>query len=244
MYSAGMPDDDELDGVPRLEPIPACEWDDAAVAAAREAFPEAAVHTFRTRGPAPNVLATMLHHPALAGSFNRFGNTLLQEPAIGHRERELMLLRVAWRTRARYEWVHHVRLAAHYGLDAGDVAAIQRGTSDSWTPLERDLVAATDQLLDDYRIDKATWARLGKELDARQLVELPFIVGAYTCLAMAFNSWNLQVEDGVDVSDVPPLHHREAGVHRQRHTGDVTGAVAHEVEHRVGDVDGLDERHR
>ena len=27
-------------------------------------------------------------------------------------ERELMVLRVAWRTRARYEWVQHARLAA------------------------------------------------------------------------------------------------------------------------------------
>ena len=208
MYSMLMTPRDEDREVPRVQPIPAEQWDDVAVAAIREAFPASAVDAFRTKGLAPNVLATMLHHPALAASFNRFGNVLLREPAIGHRERELMLLRVAWRTRARYEWVHHVRLAKSYGLDAHDVAAIAKGDSESWSPLERDLVAATDQLLDHYRIDDDTWGRLRGELDDTQLVELPFIVGAYTCLAMAFNSWELQVEAGVDTSAVPPLPNR------------------------------------
>lgn len=208
MYSLLMVEENESPSVPRLAPIPADQWDDVAVAAIREAFPAKVVDAFRRKGLAPNVLATMLHHPALAGSFNRFGNVLLAEPAIGHRERELMLLRVAWRTRARYEWVHHVRLAAKYGLDAGDFTAIAEGDSESWSPLERDLVAATDQLLDHYRIDDDTWARLRGQLTNAQLVELPFIVGAYTCLAMAFNSWELQVEDGVDTSDVPPLPNR------------------------------------
>jgi 4-carboxymuconolactone decarboxylase len=200
-----MAEGQESRGIPRLPPIPAKQWDDHAVAAIREAFPARTVEAFQSKGLAPNVLATMLHHPALAGSFNRFGNVLLTEPAIGHRKRELMLLRVAWRTRARYEWVHHVRLAKTYGVDAQDVAAIALGDSELWSPLERDLVAATDQLLDHYRIDDDTWARLRAQLNNAQLVELPFIVGAYTTLAMAFNSWELQVEDGVDMGDVPPL---------------------------------------
>jgi 4-carboxymuconolactone decarboxylase len=196
--------------VPRVQPIPPEQWDVEAIAAIREAFPESAIQAFRVKGAAPNVLATMLHHPALAASFNRFGNLLLQEPAIGHRNRELMLLRVAWRTKATYEWVHHVRLAPRYGLDAADVEAVTVGASRSWSELETDLVAAADQLLDRYRIDDTTWNRLRRHLDERQLVELPFIVGAYTCLAMAFNSWNLQVEDGVDATRVPPLAHSES----------------------------------
>jgi 4-carboxymuconolactone decarboxylase len=189
---------------PRLKPLPPERWDDYAVNALRVAFPDQLITTFRTAGPAPNVLATMLHHPALAGPFNAYGNVLLQQPAIGHRSRELMLLRVAWRTRALYEWVHHVRLAPSYAVTAEDVDAITRGVdADAWTPLERDLVKATDQLLDHYRINDDTWARLAEELDDRQLVEIPFIVGTYTCLAMAFNSWGLQVEPGVDIEGIP-----------------------------------------
>ena len=67
-------------------------------------------------------------------------------------------------------------------------------TPTAWTPLEADLLAATDQLIDRYRIDDDTWARLAEHLDERQLVELVFVVGTYTGLAMAFNSFGLQLD--------------------------------------------------
>ena len=67
-------------------------------------------------------------------------------------------------------------------------------TPATWTPLEADLLAATDQLIDRYRIDDDTWARLAEQLDERQLVELVFVVGTYTGLAMAFNSFGLQLD--------------------------------------------------
>src|SRR5947209_2566432 len=186
------------DPAPRLEPLPPEHWGDDAIAALQRAFPGDVVEAFRTSGSPPNVLATMLHYPELAGSFTAYGNVLLQQPAIGHRARELMLLRVAWRTRARYEWVHHVGLAARYEIRRDDVDAIINDVAaPSWTPIERDLVAAADQLLDNYRIDDEIWARLAEYFDERQLVEIPFIVGTYTCLAMAFNSWGLQVEAAV-----------------------------------------------
>lgn len=195
----------EPEPTPRIAPLPIDEWDDEATAAVASAFGAAGVEAFRRADAAPNVLATMVHHPSLAQAFNRLGNVLLRKPAIGHRERELMLLRVAWRTRAEYEWVHHVRQAEHYGLDAADVQGVIDGRCGQWSALECDLVAAADQLLDHYRIDDATWQRLAVHLDDRQLVELPFIVGTYTCLAMAFNSWNLQLEEGLDADGVPSL---------------------------------------
>ena len=131
----------------------------------------------------PNVLATLMHHPALAGPFLAYNNVLLQTPTLEPRMRELMVLRVAWRTRARYEWAQHVRLAERVGITATEIDAIGRGAdADRWTPLEADLLAATDQLVDRYRIDDDTWARLAEQLDDRQLVELVFVVGTYTAL--------------------------------------------------------------
>jgi 4-carboxymuconolactone decarboxylase len=196
--------------LPRLAPLPPEKWGDREVAALRGAFPDSLVDSIVAAGRAPNVLATMLHHPALAGPFNLFGNVLLQHPTLGHRARELMLLRVAWRTGARYEWVHHALQADRYGLTGKDIEAITTGVAaDDWTSLERDLVSAANEMLDNYRIADDTWRRLAEQLDERQLVEIPMIVGTYTSLAMAFNSWNLQVEAGVDTDSIPlpPAHH-------------------------------------
>ena len=107
---------------------------------------------------------------------------LLQTPTLEPRDRELMVLRVAWRTRSRYEWVQHVRLAPRVGITPEEIAAVADGPERrrSWTPLEADLLAATDQLIDGYRVDDDTWARLAEQLDERQLVELVFVVGTYT----------------------------------------------------------------
>ncbi len=71
--------------------------------------------------------------------------------------------------------------------------------------LESDLLAATDQLLDDYRVDDGTWARLAEQLDEHQLIELTFVVGTYTCLAMAFNTFGLELDPDLHTVDAPPL---------------------------------------
>ena len=60
------------------------------------------------------------------------------------------------------------------------------------------LVAATDQLIADHRIDDETWQQLAEHLDEKQLVEVVFVAGTYTCLAMAFNSFGLQLDPGAE----------------------------------------------
>jgi alkylhydroperoxidase family enzyme len=170
--------------------LPPEQWDDEVVAALHSAFPEDVVERFRT--DAPTAITTMLHHPELAGRWLAYNNVLLWSPALDPRLRELMILRVAHRTSSTYEWGQHVRLAERYGVTPRDVEAVKTGaTDDAWTPLEHDLLTATDQLLDGYRIDDDTWSRLAAQLDEKQLVETVFVVGTYTCLAMAFNSFGL-----------------------------------------------------
>ncbi len=193
---------------PRLAPLARTDWDEEVVDALRRAFPTDVVDRFLSTAPdappVPTAIATMLHHPALAGPWLAYNNVLLWSPTLDERLRELMVLRVAWRTRSKYEWVQHVKLSERYGVTPADVEAVSTGTAgDAWTPLERDLVAATDQLLDGYRIDDDTWTRLAGHLDERQLVEVVFIVGTYTCLAMAFKSFGLQLERGIDTSAMP-----------------------------------------
>jgi 4-carboxymuconolactone decarboxylase len=195
---------------PRLEPLPVEAWSDEVVAALRAAFPDRVVDTFLDRDaespPLPTSIATFMHHPKLTGPFLIFNNVLLRDPALSPRQRELMVLRVAWRTQSEYEWVQHVRLAERYSITRDDIDAVAADTvAENWTPLERDLVAAADQLFDGYRVDDDTWTRLAEQLDERQLVEIPFVVGAYTCVAMAFKSFGVQLEANVDPAIAPPL---------------------------------------
>jgi alkylhydroperoxidase family enzyme len=195
---------------PRLAPLPKEEWNEDAVAALRAAFgDESASRLLATGSEAPrvpNVLTTLMRHPSLAGPFLVYNAVLLNSATLEPRWRELMVLRVAWRTRALYEWVQHVRMAPSCGITPGEIKAIAEGPrAETWAPLEADLLKATDQLIDRYRIDDETWARLAAHLDERQLMEVAFVVGTYTCLAMALNSFGLELDPELHGIPAPPL---------------------------------------
>jgi 4-carboxymuconolactone decarboxylase len=193
---------------PRIAPLPVEEWDDEAVSALHTAFGEqAATGLLAPDAPhVPNVLTTMMRHPALSGPFLVYNQVLLRTPTLDARVRELMILRVAWRARAPYEWLQHVRIARSLGFTDDELGAVASGADATvWSELETDLLAATDQLLDDYRVDDATWARLAEQLDEHQLIELTFVVGTYTCLAMVFNTFGLELDPDLHTVDAPPL---------------------------------------
>jgi alkylhydroperoxidase family enzyme len=199
--------------MPRLAPLPTDEWGDDEVAALRAAYGEKAAERLLSQDPEaprmPNVLTTMMRHPALAGPFLTYNNVLLRAPALEPRLRELMVLRVAWHTRATYEWVQHVRLAPRFGITADEIEAISQDADvDVWTALETDLLAATDQLLERYCVDDDTWARLARQLEDRQLLEMLFVVGTYTGLAMAFNGLGLALDPELASVAAPPLPRR------------------------------------
>jgi 4-carboxymuconolactone decarboxylase len=204
---------------PRLAPLAREECGDDVRAALGRAFGDETATRFLSAGPdalpMPNVLGTLMHHPALAGPFLAYNNVLLRTPVLDPRLRELMVLRVAWRTRARYEWAQHVRLAPRAGITPDEIDAVTLAANtdgadaNTWTPLEADLLAATDQLIDGYRIDDDTWGRLAKQLDEAQLVELVFVVGTYTGLAMAFNSFGLQLDPELRDIATPTQSHFE-----------------------------------
>jgi alkylhydroperoxidase family enzyme len=153
----------------------------------------------------PNAVSTLLHHPRLAGRWLAFNSVLLFTPTLDARLRELIILRVAWRTGAPYEWAQHVRLAQGCGVTAGEVAAIGDPVdAGPWTPLEAHVLDATDQLLAGHRIGDGTWERLAAHLDERQLIEVVFVVGTYSSLAMAFNSFGVELDPGLDATPLPP----------------------------------------
>ena len=64
-----------------------------------------------------------------------------------------------------------------------------------WGALDGALVRAVDELVADGAIGDATWAALSAELDARQLLDVIFTVGAYDALAMALSSFRVELDD-------------------------------------------------
>ncbi len=137
-------------------------------------------------------LATLVRHPKLAKAFLGFNIHLLFRSTLPERLRELAILRVAHRRGCTYEWAHHVAMGREVGLSEADIEDLQHGTAAA--PLDRTVLAAVDELEEQSRISDATWSALAEQLDERQRMDLVFTVGCYSTLAMAFNTFGIELE--------------------------------------------------
>ena len=135
------------------------------------------------------------NHPEVAKAYLGFGLQLLLAGKLSERDRELIVLRVAWRCKAAYSWGHHVHHMQNK-FSAEDFAALREGPeSKHWNDYERSLLRASDQVLDNHKIDEATWAALAEKLDKQQLMEIVFVVGNYSVLSAAEHSFGIKLED-------------------------------------------------
>jgi AhpD family alkylhydroperoxidase len=169
---------------PRIPPLPYDQWDTEALSA---------ISGGRKLRP-NNVLGLLAQHPALARAFLTFNVHLLTASALPARTRELAILRIAWRRRCRYEWAQHVLIARRAGVTDEEIAGIRAGEA---TLISR----AVDELDDDSCLSDETYRELAAELDDRQLMDLVFTIGTYGLLAMAFNTFGVELEPGLPDGD-------------------------------------------
>ena len=191
---------DDAVGAPRIPPLPPEAWSPEMGEALKALRPRDARHPFPARSEGRpkglNVLGTLAQHPALARAFNTFNGHVLFATTLSVRQRELLVLRVASVRRSAYEWAQHVVLAGDVGIDADEVARIAEGPqAPGWSPLERAMLSAVDELVADAMVADATWEVLARELDEQQLMDLVFTVGTYDLLAMAFRSFGIELDD-------------------------------------------------
>jgi alkylhydroperoxidase family enzyme len=119
---------------------------------------------------------------------------LLVHSVFPPRERELLIIRTAFLGGSAYELEHHLRMGADVGLSDSDLAVLTGRASGTWTPRERLLVAAADELHKNHTICDATWRGLNEHLSTEQLVELPMLVGHYILLAGTLRSLGVPLD--------------------------------------------------
>jgi AhpD family alkylhydroperoxidase len=177
----------------RLQPLPADRWDETVQRSLSVMLPP---ERCNPQG-ASNALATFVNHPALTKAFLRFNVHLLYSSTLPPRTRELAILRVAHRRDCTYEWAHHVDLAKKAGISDDEIAAVCRageGSAGNFDEFDRAVLTGIDELDEKSQLSDETWSTLGTRLDDRQRMDYIFTVGCYTLLAMAFNTFGVQLE--------------------------------------------------
>ena len=186
----------------RLAPMHREQWDTAVQDAIRAAAPDGLAERYLSAGPdalpVPNAYTTLAHNAVLAKALFSYHRSLMHAARIDPRLGELLQLRVAWRTRSAYQWAQHSRIADRVGITAEELAALsEEDVSERWTGLERLVLHAADELVSGYRVSDDTWAGLAGQLPSAQLVELVLLVGFHASIAMAFNSFDIELDAGL-----------------------------------------------
>ncbi len=156
---------------PRIPPLAPVDWPPEmrdALAALRPPDPR---HPFPSREPGRpkglNVLGTLAQYPRLAQAYHTFNGHVLFGTELTTRQRELLVLRVAAVRQCDYEWKQHV---VHGGSTPASPPTRSTAIADApdsleWSPLERAMLQAVDELIADAVVGDATWAALAAELD-------------------------------------------------------------------------------
>jgi alkylhydroperoxidase family enzyme len=189
----------------RLPPVPYREWDDHT----REVLlsylrrPEIYLSGAPDAPPMPIVLEVFAHHLPLSDAWLAFSDLLASSDAkLDPAHRELVILRVAWRTRSGYEWNQHHRMGSAEGLTDEQLQAVSEGPDSAvWTPEQRSMLKAADEMIDRFSVSEETWQVLASWLNEAELFELLFVIGGYLCLATVLNSLGLQADMPIDPNE-------------------------------------------
>jgi len=147
-------------------------------------------------GMSPN-FAVMLHSPELAAAFKGLGSYYLNHGQLPFRERELVILRMAWLCQSPFEWGEHVRLGHKVGLTTTEVERLTAGsTAPGWSEPDRALVAAVEEMHGHAMIAAETWDVLAAHFTPAQLIEIPLLAGQYQGLAYFLNSIGITPVEG------------------------------------------------
>lgn len=168
---------------PRIPPVSRDAYtpDQAALAGGRDIY---------------NMTRTLVQHPDFYRVFIPFVDKLMSRSLLPPRDREILILRALALCDESYEVDHHVRIAGTLGVSAAEVAAAQTGRGAALGAFERVLVRAAEELVNDRCLSDECWATLAKAYTPNQMIEVVFLVGTYTMLSMATNSFGIPMDDG------------------------------------------------
>jgi 4-carboxymuconolactone decarboxylase len=145
------------------------------------------------------VFTTLIRNPDIFADFLPLGERLLRLSTLDPRERELLIMRVARRCHAPYEWSHHEVIGRAVGLTDDDLTVLAVDTVDDSDPLRAVLLRAADELVRTHRLSDMAWSDLAERYPTEQIIEICMLVGQYAMLAGVLNSLGVQIEDGYPI---------------------------------------------
>jgi alkylhydroperoxidase family enzyme len=110
--------------------------------------------------------------------------------------RELAILRTGIVGDSRFEYSQHMKVARMVGIPEEKLAAVKGwATSDIFSPVERAVMAATDEILSRNLVEDATFAALQKQLSDAEILELFIVIGLWRMHGLIVRALHLEYDN-------------------------------------------------
>ena len=144
-----------------------------------------------------NLFRVLVRHPELMKRVNALGGLFMAHNSVPAREREMVILRVAWATACDYEYAQHVGIARRVGLTEKEIEDLGQHTDrGSWRQEDIALLRFVDGILENGEAPNEAWRKVHSALDDSQMLELVMLVGYYKMLAAFLNTVRVPLEEG------------------------------------------------
>ena len=147
-----------------------------------------------------SVFRVLLRHPAVAQELaSTLTMLLFRGNKLDARRRELIIMRIAWRTGSVYEWAQHWRVARGLDIPEADLLATRDWQgAPNLSEADKAVLQATDDTLDNGMISDASWEACRRHLPTEaEQIELVVAIGNWTMFSQLLKSLRIPLEDGV-----------------------------------------------
>ena len=148
-----------------------------------------------------NLFTTFVKHPDLLRRWYPYGIHVMVKSTLPARDRELIIMRIAWLNNSEYEWGHHRKIANEIGLSDEDLTRVIEGAqADGWDEFDRLLLRAVDEMKSTANMSDEVYDGLAARYDEQQMMDVVHTYGAYNLVSTCLNVFGVQLE-----ADVPGL---------------------------------------
>lgn len=139
------------------------------------------------------VLMTFAHHPPVADLFSQLNIHILSTNTLPPRLRQIAIMRLAWVTRASFMWSSHLNTTVMAGVEPDFYQQVKVGADDPFfDEMERHVIIATEDLINDQRINDESWNVLMRDWTKQQMLDFLFTIGVYYTVAILMRTLGVQ----------------------------------------------------
>ncbi|RTZ48224.1 carboxymuconolactone decarboxylase family protein [Candidimonas sp. SYP-B2681] len=150
----------------------------------------------KERGSVLHLYQMLLHSPPVAEGWLNYLTAIRQKSILDAALRELVIVRVAFINGAAYEAEQHIPIAIKAGINQAQIDALDAWeSSDLFSPMQRRVLALTDEMTRKVHVDPSLVEALSGDFSNQEIVELVATIAAYNMVSRFLEALGIHSDD-------------------------------------------------